>query len=75
MSYCTHSNQCQVQVCKPCKAIHLPQEDAVVEPEHMLSRGLWEDIALPALKKVSVLKLCTGQDATSSFSTSLYASS
>ena len=31
------------------------QDLPVVEPEHMLSAGLWEDIALPALKKVAVL--------------------
>lgn len=43
--------------------LHLLQEDAVVEPEHMLSRGLWEDITLPALKKVGVFKLCTGPPA------------
>ena len=39
----------------------LSQDDAIVEPEHMLSKGLWEDIALPALKKVGVLKLCTAR--------------
>lgn len=33
------------------------QDEAVVEPEHMLSTGLWEDIALPALKKVSLLAI------------------
>jgi len=27
----------------------------VAEPEHMLAAGLWEDIALPALKKVCSL--------------------
>lgn len=41
-------------------------------PQHMLSRGLWEDITLPALKKVSVVKLCTGHEATSGFRTGLY---
>ena len=52
--------------------MHLLQDESVVEPEHMLSRGLWEDIALPALKKVSVLKLCMSHLATSGFSVSLY---
>ena len=33
------------------------QDEAVAEPEHMLSTGLWEDIALPALKTVSLLPL------------------
>lgn len=54
------------------EAMHLLQEDSTVEPEHMLSKGLWEDVALPALKKVSVLKLCMGPDATPSFSIDLY---
>lgn len=29
------------------------QDAPMAEPEYMLSAGLWEDIALPALKKVS----------------------
>lgn len=31
------------------------QDVQVAEPEHMLAAGLWEDIALPALKKVCSL--------------------
>lgn len=31
------------------------QDVPVAEPEHMLAAGLWEDVALPALKKVSLL--------------------
>lgn len=36
----------------------LLQDEPMVEPEYMLSKGLWEDIALPALKKVSIFTLC-----------------
>lgn len=36
---------------------HLLQEEPMVVPEYMLSKGLWEDIALPALKKVGASKL------------------
>lgn len=37
---------------------YLLQEEPMVEPEYMLSKGLWEDIALPALKKVGASRLC-----------------
>ena len=40
---------------------HLLQEEPMVEPEYMLSKGLWEDVALPALKKVGVSKPCAQQ--------------
>ena len=35
----------------------LLQDEPMVEPEHMLSTRLWEDIALPALKKVRLLDM------------------
>lgn len=31
------------------------QDVPVAEPEYMLAAGLWEDVALPALKKVRAL--------------------
>ena len=47
---------CDVQQSNDEAHVHV-QDLPVVEPEHMLSAGLWEDIALPALKKASTLPL------------------